>query len=300
MKKELSGMYVALMSGFDDHGELNAERQNNITDYAVRQRVRGLYVGGSSAESGLMSTDELLVQQAWISERASGKIDKLIAHVGQPNLADSIKLVRQAAKLEYDALSALPPHSYRFSDQEILSYYQSLAKETDLPLIVYEVPVRTGRDLPMELLDEIMKLPNVAGIKFTSSDLFKLSILRRRHPGKHFYFGFDEIYASAAIMGTDGGIGTTYNVLGNLYVAIDDAIRNSDLVEARRLQVLSQRYIELLFETGVLPGVKLTMQAIGIDCGPVRAPLKLLSKEAAQHLKAFVALPELAKWYANN
>lgn len=300
MKNQLNGMYVALLSGFADNGDLDIDRQKSITDYTVRQQTKGLYVGGSSAESGLMSTDELLAQQAWVYEQAHGKTERLIAHVGQPNLADSIKLARQAKKLGYDALSALPPHSYRFTDQEIFAYYKALAAATDLPLIIYEVPIRTGRELPLSLLSEMFDLPNVVGIKFTSSDLFKLTMLQRRHPDKLFYFGFDEIYASAAMMGTDGGIGTTYNVLGNLYVAIDEAIRSSDLVKARALQGLSQQYVELLFGTGVLPGVKLTMQSIGIDCGPTRAPLKLLSEDAAQKLKSFIQVPELAKWFAES
>ncbi len=74
-------------------------------------------------------------------------------------------------------------------------------------MIVYEVPVRTNRPLPLAVLSEILNLPNVAGIKFTSQDLFKFSQLKTAHPDKVFYFGFDEIFLSAGALGAMGASG---------------------------------------------------------------------------------------------
>ncbi|TIT46918.1 MAG: N-acetylneuraminate lyase, partial [Mesorhizobium sp.] len=140
MTKQLAGMYAALMTGLSDAGEFDPQRQRNINDYVLRQGLAGLYVGGSSGESGLLTVDELLAQQEVVFAGAVSSGVKLIAHVGMPNLRDSIRLARQARKLGYHALSALPPHSYPFSDEEVFGYYQALAAATDLPLIVYEIP----------------------------------------------------------------------------------------------------------------------------------------------------------------
>ena len=294
MSKPLSGMYAALMTGLADDGGFSPERQRLLNEYVLRQGLTGLYVGGSSGESGLLETEELLAQQAIVAEGA--RDTTLIAHVGAPNLRDSMRLARNAARLGYQGLSALPPHSYPFTDAEILAYYRELQAATDLPLIVYEVPVRTGRPIDMETLVEILALPNVAGLKFTSTDMFKLSMLRRACPDSTLFFGFDEIYLSGAALGADGGIGTTYNLLGRLYVALDRAVRAGKLTEAQRLQDISARFVEVLLTTGVLPGMKAAFRAIGIDPCPTRAPMQMRIPDGEARMKDVMARPEFAKW----
>lgn len=296
MIRPLSGMYAALMTGLADDGAFSPDRQRALDDYVLRQGLSGLYVGGSSGESGLLDIEELLEQQAIVAEDAPDTV--LIAHVGAPNLRDSIRLARNADRLGYHGLSALPPHSYPFSDAELLAYYRDLQAATALPLIVYEVPVRTGRPIPLETLVEIMGLPHVAGIKFTSTDMFKLSMLRRRCPDATIFFGFDEIYLGGAALGADGGIGTTYNLLGRLYAALDRAIRAGDLKEAMRLQDISAVLVEALLETGVLPGMKAAFRAIGIEPGPTRAPMLMRVPDGDARMAEVMARPEIREWIA--
>ncbi|GLQ08224.1 N-acetylneuraminate lyase [Devosia yakushimensis] len=296
MTERLSGMFAALMTGLSEQGEFDPRRQRNINEYVLRQGLAGLYVGGSSGESGLLTSEELLAQQGIVAESAAASGAVLIAHVGMANLRDSISLARNAERLGYQALSALPPHSYPFSDAEIFAYYQGLAAATALPMIVYEIPLRTGRPLPLDLLVRLLDIPNVAGIKFTSTDLFKYARLRRRRPDRVYYYGFDEIYAAAAALGTDGGIGTTYNILGKLYVAIDQAVRSSQLDRAQSLQQLSQDFVEALLDFGVLPGMKAAFRAIGVDCGPTRLPLDLAASGAEAKMGEVLARPAINEW----
>lgn len=298
MTKRLTGMYAALMTGLDDAGGLDEARQRNLTDYVLKQGLAGLYVGGSSGESGLLTLEELTAQQSIVADCANNSSTSLIAHVGLPNLRDSIRLAQNAAELGYHALSALPPHAYPFSDEEIEAYYRELAAATNLPVIVYEVPIRTGRPIPLEALERILDLPNVKGIKFTSTDLFKFSMLRRSRPNSSYFFGFDEIYLTGGVLGADGGIGTTYNILGKLYVALDAALRAGDLPRAQELQNASQIFVEALLKTGVLPGMKAALRLRGIECGPTRAPMALrISDEKAETLiGAVLERPEIKPW----
>jgi N-acetylneuraminate lyase len=152
--------------------------------------------------------------------------------------------------------------------------------------------------LPLPLLKDLLDLPNVAGIKFTSTDLFKLSMLRRARPDRIYYFGFDEIFAGAAALGCDGGIGTTYNLRGKLYVALFSAMKNGDLARAQELQDISQRFVEILVQTGVLPGMKSAFRILGLDVGPTRAPMALQVTDNEARLAPFLALPEVAPWLA--
>lgn len=298
MTKPLAGMYAALMTAMDDAGEFDPARQRNLNDYVLRQGLTGLYVGGSSGESGLLDTSELLEQQGVVAESAKGTGAALIAHVGMPNLRDSIKLAKQAEKLGYHGLSALPPHSYPFSDDEIYGYYKALSSATDLPLIVYEVPIRTGRPIDLDTLVKLLSLKGVAGIKFTSTDMFKFSMLRRRCPDATYFFGFDEIYATGAVLGADGGIGTTYNILGKLYAALDLAFKAGDLARAQELQDVSQIFVEALLGTGVLPGMKAAFKVMGVDVGPTRAPMVLRVADGEARMRAVLEREDVKVWLA--
>lgn len=298
MKTHLNGMYAALLTGFDDDGAFCPRRQSNIIEYVANQGLHGLYIGGSSGESGLMSPDELLEQQRVIHSKRDRIPGNIIAHVGLPSVRDTVRLARQAQSLGFEAISALPPHSYPFSDEEIRAYYTELAAATELPLIVYEIPVRTNRPLPMSLLLDLLDLPNVDGIKFTSSDLYKLSQLRRLRPGKTYLFGSDEMYVAAAALDPIGGIGTTYNALGKLFVAAFDAMNSGDLETARMLQKISQDYVNILLETGVVPGVKLTLEILGHDVGPARHPMALKTNNARDVLSKFLNRPDVKTWIA--
>ncbi|MCR4265133.1 dihydrodipicolinate synthase family protein [Nitratireductor sp. ZSWI3] len=296
MKMPLAGMYAALMTGLSDNGDFDPGRQRAIDAYVLAQGLTGLYVGGSSGESGLLTVDELLAQQAVAAESARGSGATLIAHVGFANLRDSIRLARNAEALGYHGLSALPPHAYPFSDDEIFGYYEALAAATELPMIVYEVPVRTGRPIPSETLGRILELRGVAGIKFTSTDLFKFSVLKARYPGSTFFFGFDEIYLAGGALGAHGGIGTTYNLLGRLYVALHRAIAAGDLAAAQRLQAVSRRFVEVLMQTGVLPGMKAALRLRGIDCGPTRLPMAPGVADCEARIQAALDDPALEEW----
>ena len=296
MTRQLGGMYAALMSGFADDGSFSPDRQRCINAYVARQGLAGLYVGGSSGESGLMETEELLAQQQVVAEDAAGSDMTLIAHVGAPALSNSIRLAKSAERLGYHALSALPPHAYPFSDEEIVAYYRALAAATALPLIVYEVPVRTGRPIPLQVLGEILDLPGVAGIKFTSTDLFKLAQLKSRFPDRLVFFGFDEIYLSGAVVGVEGGIGTTYNLLGRLYVDIDTAVREGDLGRAQAGQAISAWFVDALLKVGVLPGMKAAFRALGHNVGPTRAPFSDRTADAERYMNEVLNDPAIKKW----
>lgn len=296
MTKPLAGMYAALMTGMDDGGDFDPVRQRSLNAFVLRQGLHGLYVGGSSAEAGLMDTEALLEQQAVVAEDAKGSGATLIAHVGLPSVAASIRLAKHACVLGYHGLSALPPHSYPFSDGEIRDYYGAVAAATNLPLIVYEVPIRTGRALPLALLVEILDLPGVAGIKFSSTDLFKMSQLCQACPNSTIFFGFDEIFLAGAVLGADGGIGSTYNLLGRLYAALAEALKVKDLTKAQRLQTVSSEFVTGLMEVGILPGMKAALRAVGLECGPTRAPMNSQKPDCDARMRELIAKPSIRVW----
>jgi N-acetylneuraminate lyase len=296
MAKPLAGIHVALLSGFADDGGFDAGRQAALTRSALAQRVDGLYVGGSTGESASMTPDELAEQQEVVAQAASGSGKVLIAHVGVPSLRETLRLARSAKALGYHGLSALPPHALGVRPDDIHDYYRALAEATDLPLIVYEIPVRTGRNTPLPEMDKLLSLPNVVGLKFTTPDIYALSRIQARHPAITYFYGVDEMFAAGAALGADGGIGSTYNIIGGLYTDIAAAVARTDLVEMRRLQRLSQDLVQKVVAVGVIPGVKHLLTLSGIDAGPARAPLRCAGGADLDALEAWFAEGHIDPW----
>lgn len=298
MTKPFAGTYVALLSGFSDDGAFDPGRQRALTRHALTRDVTGLYVAGSTAEAALMTPDEIMRQLDVVVEEAAGSGRTLIAHVAQPSLRDSVRVARHAEAAGYDAISALPPYAFPYTAEETLAYYRAISDATRLPLIVYEIPVRTGRVTPLDELARLLSLETVVGLKYSAADLFAFGRMRDAFPDKTFFFGSDEMLGGAAALGADGGIGSTYNVLGGLYTQILSAAETGDTESLRALQAVSRDYVALLFGMGVLPGIKATLEVLGVDAGPARAPLSLRGDGTANReaLRAFCARDDVRPW----
>ncbi len=272
-------IFAALLTPFHSDGSLDNKGIPPLVDYILSKGVHGLYASGSTGESILQSRDERAEHLVSLAEYARGKCT-LIAHVGAASTGDAVALAEVANAQGYDAVSAVPPYYYRHSFADISAYYRMIADAAGLPVIIYNIPVLTGTDLSTPKFLELMKDPRIAGAKFTAQDLFQFQQLRLRAPGKKFYFGTDEMFLGAAAMGTDGGIGSTYNLIGDIYLGIEAAVGAGNLDEARGLQAKANELIGILTQTGTLPGLKHAINRIGVPVGPCRAPFSVPDPDA--------------------
>lgn len=287
--RTLSGFYAALLSGFADDGSFDETRQRALCGYALRQDVDGLYVGGTTGEQALMQISERMAQLKIAAEAAASTSARLIAHVGTPSLRSAEALARVARDAHYKAVSALPPNEdYVRGFDAVIDYYKAIIQASGLPLFVYLFPSRERRAFTFDETARLLGTEGVAGIKFTSEDLYLFSRLRRAFPESTLLFGKDEIYASAAVIGTDGGIGSTYNLVGRLYRKIHQCVECRDLDTARRLQALSCDLVTHLLDANLLAATKYVLARRGIDSGPCRLPLKLGDRRMVDKLDGFL------------
>ena len=128
----------------------------------------------------------------------------------------------------------------------------------------------------------------MSGIKYTASDLFQFNRLRSTRPDRQFFFGTDEMFLGAAAMGSDGGIGSTYNLIGDVYVGIEDAVSRNDIESARELQNKANELISILISAGVVAGLKHALNRMGVSVGPCRAPFRAPSPEALAKLDTWL------------
>ncbi len=288
--QKLTGILPALLTVFDEKG-VDTKTTGTLADKLLAAGVDGLYVGGSSGEMVLQSVYERKALLECVMESAAGR-GAVIAHIGALSTADTVDLARHAKAAGADAVSSVTPLYYKYSFREVKAYYARIADASELPVIIYNIPALTGMTLSAAQLGEILSIPGVAGMKFTSSDFFQLERLRSDFPEHVFYNGSDEMLLSGLAAGADGGIGTTYNFQPDRIVNIRKAYLANDMQGALRLQSDANRVIEVILRNGVLPSSKKLLQMMGLDAGLCREPFQPLTEEMIADLREN-ALPML-------
>lgn len=268
---KFQGIFTALLTPFDKDGRINRKALEELVDFNLKAGVRGFYVGGSTAEVFMLSSEERR-ELYDIVRNCTDKDTTLIAHIGSINEIEATSLAQYTASLGYDAISSVAPFYYKFSFEEIKNYYFRVADAGKLPMLVYNFPAFSGVDLGMDRLAEFLSDDRVLGIKHTSSDYFALERCKTNFPSKILYNGYDEMFLSGLIMGADGGIGSTYNFMANKFVEIKRLFEAGDIAGAQKVQAEANRIIVLLCKVGVMQAEKEVLNQMGFDFGVCRHP----------------------------
>lgn len=289
----LRGVVSALVTPFRADGGVDVGALHALAELQIGHGVHGFYVGGTTGEAPLQDAGERKLVLREFAKAVAGRRG-LVAHVGAISTAETIALGRAAAEAGYDAISAIPPYYYDFSREELLAHYRALADAVPLPLIVYNFPARTPRPLTTADLLALLEHPRIVGVKHTSQNLYQMERLKQAAPHALVWNGFDEMFVGGLAMGADGAIGTTYNFMGRLFVAMLAAVRGGDLAAARALQCRANHVIDVLIEVGVIPGTKAILRRMGVECGAARPPFRPLTAAEEARIAACVEehLPE--------
>ncbi|HDH1414532.1 TPA: N-acetylneuraminate lyase [Klebsiella quasipneumoniae subsp. similipneumoniae] len=287
MAVNLRGVMAALLTPFDGQQKLDKESLRRLVRFNLRQGVDGLYVGGSTGEAFVQSGTERQEVLEIVAEEAKGKMT-LIAHVGCVSTLESQQLARAAVGYGYDAVSAVTPFYYPFSFEEHCAHYQAIIESADgLPMVVYNIPALSGVKLTLDQINTLVTLPGVGALKQTSGDLFQMEQIRRAHPDLVLYNGYDEIFASGLLAGADGGIGSTYNIMGWRYQGMVAALKVGDVAKAQQLQCECNEVIDLLIKTGVFRGLKTVLHYMDVVSVPLcRKPFAPVDEKFLPELKA--------------
>lgn len=283
MDKKLKGIMPALMTAFDTATEsISKENTAALVKKLKSAGVHGFYVGGSSGEMVLCSVKERMELLETVME-ASGDLT-VIAHTGAMSTADAILLSRHAESSGADAISSVTPLYYKYSFREIKHYYSRLCEAVNIPVIIYNIPALTGTALDFGQLSELLSIDGVGGMKFTSSDFFLLNRLKQEFPDKVFYNGCDEMLLSGLSAGADGGIGTTYNFMPEMFLSIFELFNNGRMKEANAVQSMANKIIAEVVSKGTLSASKQMINFSGLDYGVCREPLLPLDETEKNEL----------------
>lgn len=288
--KNLKGIFSALLVSFNEDGTINEKGLRQIIRHNIdKMKVDGLYVGGSTGENFMLSTEEKK-EIFRIAKDEAGDAIALIAQVGSVNLKEAVELGKYATELGYDSLSAVTPFYYKFSFPEIKNFYETIIRETGSPMIVYSIPFLTGVNIGVAQFAELFENPKIIGVKFTAGDFYLLERLRKAFPNHLIYAGFDEMMLPATVLGVDGAIGSTFNVNGVRARQIFELAQQGKIKEAFEIQNVTNDLIEGILGNGLYQTIKGLLEEEGIQAGYCREPMtKSLTdaqKKVVKELKA--------------
>ena len=286
------GLIPALYACYDDNGAVSPERVEAFTEYLIQKGVKGLYVGGSSGECIYQSVADRKLVLEHVMKVAKGRIT-IIAHVACNNTADSMELAAHAESLGVDAIAALPTIYFRLPEHAIAQYWNDISSAApNTEFIIYNIPQLAGVSLTLPLLREMLKNPNVVGVKNSSMPVQDIQMFKMEG-GKDFvvFNGPDEQLISGMVIGADGGIGGTYGVMPELYLKILELVKEAKIAEAQEIQYAADAIIYKMCSChGNMYAVIKEIIKIreGLELGSVRKPLAALIPEDMATVNACV------------
>lgn len=281
--EKYQGIFTALLTPFDKNDRVNEKELEKLVKFNIDMGVKGFYVGGSTAEAFLLSTDER--KQIMDIVKSAAPEATLIAHIGSIDERVATELALHAQKTGYDVISSVAPFYYKFSFEEIKNYYYRLADAAGLPMLVYHFPAFSGVNMGVNEMKQFLCDDRFIGIKYTSNDFFTMEQCKSNFPDKIVYNGFDEMFLAGLSMGADGGIGSTYNFMANKFVEIKRLFEAGDIKAAQEIQKEANHIITVLCQIGVMQAEKEVLNQLGFDFGVCRHPFGEPTAEQKELIK---------------
>lgn len=285
---KFQGVIPAFYACYDKDGAVSPDGVRALARYLLGKGVKGLYVGGSSGECIYQSVAERKLVLENVMAEVGGKLT-VIAHVACNNTADSRELAAHAESLGVDAIASIPPIYFHLPEYAIAKYWNDMsAAAPNTEFVIYNIPQLAGTALTMSLLNEMLKNPNVVAVKNSSMptqdiQMFKdAGIAARGEEGFVVFNGPDEQFVSGRVIGADGGIGGTYAVMPELYLAMNAHLEKGEIAKARAIQYEANRIIyKMCSAHGNLYAVQkeILRRMYGLELGSVRAPMPGLIPE---------------------
>ncbi|MDR1419403.1 MAG: 4-hydroxy-tetrahydrodipicolinate synthase [Treponema sp.] len=279
MAKELRGAFTALITPMKENGGVDYDAWRRLVSFQIEEGIDGLVPLGTTGETPTLDDEEeeRLIKTA-LDENA-GRVPVIIG-AGSNSTRHMVLYVKRARDLGADAVLVVTPYYNKPNDDGLLRHFEEAAA-LGIPVIIYNIASRTGRNIPTPLMEKISRIPGIAGVKEASGDLNQMGDVIReiklplKARGKDFAVlsGDDAFTLPLAALGGDGVISVISNLVPARVAALSRAALSGNLEEARRLHYELLPLIRAAFiETNPVP-IKTAMGWAGLPSGPVRLPL---------------------------
>ncbi len=287
MKKTFfQGACTALVTPFLEN-QVNYPLLEQLIKRQIEAGVRAVVICGTTGEAPTLSDGEKLEMIRRAKEYAGGKC-LILAGTGSNSTTHTVALSIAAQDAGADGLLVVSPYYNKPTPEGLYRHYVSVAQAVQIPVILYNVPSRTGTDIPVAVYRRLSVIDNIVGVKEASTDINKISrILAACGPDFSIWSGNDQQALPAMALGARGVISVASNVVPTEIQAMASAALDGDPDTALALHMQLLPLMELLFcESNPIP-VKAAMRCIGYDCGSCRPPLSQLSQENLKKITDF-------------
>lgn len=280
-----TGTCTALITPFIN-GEVNYPMMEQLLRRQMDAGIKAVVLAGTTGEAPTLTDDEKLE----LFRRAKAFVGNectIIAGTGTNSTAHTTELSIAAQETGVDALMIVSPYYNKPTAEGVTAHYLTVAHSVKLPIILYNVPSRTGNDIPVSVYKRLATVPNIVGVKEAAKDIGKITNICRQCEQFSVWTGNDDQTVPAIALGAKGVISVLSNVMPVETQAMTAAVLDGDLDTAASLQQILQPIIELLFcESNPIP-VKAVMKHLGYDCGECRLPLTGLTADNQKRVQSF-------------
>lgn len=284
MKKLFEGSGVALVTPFKD-GKVNYEKMGDLIEWHIENKTDAIIVCGTTGESATMTDKERKSTIKFVVDKVNKRIP-VIAGSGSNNTAYSIELSKYCQEVGADGLLIVTPYYNKATQNGLIKHYTAIADSVDLPIILYNVPGRTGVNITPSTVEKLSKIENIVAIKEASGNISQVAEIARLC-GADFaiYSGNDDQIVPILSLGGIGVISVLANVLPKETHDIVEKYLSGDVEESRKLQLRLNELVNSLFiEVNPIP-VKAAMNLMGMEAGELRLPLTDISEQNLEVLK---------------
>lgn len=282
------GSCVALVTPMTQDNALDLDAFSHLVKWHLSQGTRAIVIGGTTGEAPTLTDTErdTLIERALSIVKQSDHAIPVIAGTGSNCTEQTIKDTQRAKELGCDGALIVTPYYNKPTQEGLYLHYKKIAESIDLPIILYNVPHRTGCDLSAQTTSRLSFVPNIVGIKDATADLTRIKIYQKEaKPGFKLYTGDDESAMNFMALGGEGVISVAANVTPKAMQELCLAVFENDLINADEInRSLKRLYKNLFVESNPIP-VKWALQTMGWIQEGIRLPLTPLSEQYRAELK---------------
>jgi len=283
--KRFCGIHVPVVTPFGKGGELDEKGLRALVSHLIGEGLHGIVPCGTTGESPVLNDSEFeRVIKATVDE-ANGRVP-VIAGTGTNSTQKSIEKTKIADDIGADAFLLVTPYYNKPGQGGLINHFKKIAACTDKPVILYNIPGRTAREIATTSLIELSKVGNIIGVKDASGDMMHLMKVLRDTKDFIVLSGEDALTFPLLCLGGHGAISAVTNVMGREYVEMYGLFMKGEIARAREIHYRTLGLVNALFvETNPAP-VKAALEMMGLPSGPVREPLENLSAKGRELVRA--------------
>lgn len=283
------GIICAMITPFDKNQNINQQATCKLIDYLIEKGIYGLFILGTNGECHVLTDDEKVEFAKIVINHTNNRVPVFVG-TGGNSTREVISLSKRMETIGASALSIITPYFVTPTQEELILHYKTIADSVNLPIMMYNMPGKTGINIELESVCELSKIKNIIGIKDSSGKLDNMKAYIEVTKSEDFsvFSGSDSLILESLRAGAQGAVAATANFLTEIDIAIYDNFMKGNLKEAQKAQN-SIEELRRILKLGTIPSViKKTVVLNGINVGTARLPVTEPTGEVLEEIKRVV------------